>query len=337
MRRSRFLLLGFVALVGCAPPVVGVRVDIDRILAHDPVAAPPVEKPLPKPPKPQPGQIFTMKGLPADFLSDPSRANSTDVEATIEKQQRAARRSLEARLRAVYHDQARQFQLNLEREISGSRPKMFEEVNVTICARFEKYADERAPLVTRLFDLVGFPDPNPTDLPPKAGTDPATQRKLTEASTIRKKLAAVEASYHKDKREILNHADDQLSTQEAAMFGRVRELVDRLERQAAKEAATQVPISAKDLGLQLTDSKPIVLAATKDHVVVIPPEAPIPPAPEVPSSGYPDGPRERRKRMERELRIWLGVGGYRLSPNGPDKTMEFESWRKKFRAGPSVN
>lgn len=334
MRRNRLAWLSLVLLGGCSPPLQAVRVDVDRIVATEPVPEPPPVIQTPKPPPVRGGQTIVLHGLPAGFLSDPSRAKSSDVEAAIVKQQLAARRSLEARLRNIYHDQVRQFQLNLEREISGTRPKWFDDANVAICARFEKYADDRAPLVIRLYDLVGFPDPNPDNKPVSEESDKFKRRRLTEASVVRKRLAAVEAAYQRDKVAILAKADDQLSAQEAAMFVKVRDMTDRLEQQASREATVQVPISAKDLGLQLTDTKPITLPATKDRVVVIPGDAPLPQAPEVPSSAIPNGVADRRNRIEHELQIWLGVRRYRLAPDGRDETTEFQTWRRKFQAGP---
>ena len=332
MRRNRIALAWVLLAAGCAPGPIAVRVDTARLLAAETPASDPLPD-LPKPPSTGGALTTKVAGLPPDFLSDPSEASTQDVASSIERQQRRARRELERRLRAVYAEQVRQFELDMRRELSGARPAAYDEANRRIRIRFERYADERTPIVARLYDIVGFPDPNPNSEPPRRTLGNVAQMLFDESVELRKKLAVVEASYEKDKAEILKEAEDALSGREVEALNKVRELADRLDRQAAEEAEKQVRTSVKDLGLQLTDPQPLALPSTPDRTVTIPAEPPLAPAPKVPSGGIPSGREDRRQRMERELKIWLGVNRYRLDPNAPDKTSEFQAWRKSHRAG----
>lgn len=333
MRRSRVLPALVLLAAGCAPGPTPVRVDTELLLKAETRPEDPVPD-LPRPPAAGGALTSKVSGLPADFLSDPSEASTVDVADAIERQQRRARRELERRLRAVYADQIRQFELDMKRELEGARPAAYDEANRRIRVRFEQYADERTPIVARLYDIVGFPDPNPNNEPPKRTLGNVAQMLFNESVELRKKLAVVEASYEKDKAAILKDAEDALSGREVEALNKVRELADRLDRQAAEEAAAQVRISIKDLGLQLTDSRPLALPGTEDRTVSIPAEPPLAPAPKVPSGGIPSGREDRRQRMERELEIWRRVNRYRLDPNAPvDKTSEFQAWRKSHRAG----
>jgi hypothetical protein len=332
MRRSRALLASILVGAGCAPAPTPVHVDLDRLLKAENRPAPPAPK-LPGPPNARGPLTATVPGLPAGYLSDPSRTSRGEVAASIERQQQKARRDLERRLRAVYAEQVRQYDLSVRREIEGARPQAYDEANQRIRARFERYANERAPVAARLYDLVGFPDPNPENNPPRRELGKVSQQRFDEAADLRRRLAAIEADYARDKRAILQAAEDALSGREAELLARVREMADRLERQAAEEAEAQVRTSVRDLGLQLTDPQPLALAATPDRTVSISGEPPIAPAPKVPSGGIPSGREDRRRRMERELRIWLGVNRYRLDGRARDATSEFQRWRESHRAG----
>ncbi|MGV3614103.1 MAG: hypothetical protein ACO1SV_02105 [Fimbriimonas sp.] len=333
MRRSRFLpALILLGAAGCAPGPTPVHVDLNRLLAASTPKEPPAPE-LPQPPRSRGALTTTIKGLPADFLQDPSEAKESDVAKSIETQQRKARSDLERRLRAVYADQVRQFDLAVRRELEGARPAAYDEANRRIRALFEAYADRRVPRAYRLYDIVGFPDPNPESKPPRRPLGNVAQRLFDEAKELRAQLAAIEAEYDRDKNAILKDAADSLSGKEVEALARIRELADRLERQAAAEALKQVRTSVKDLGLQLTNAQPLSLPATPDRTVTIPAEPPLSPPPQVPSGGIPSGREDRRQRMERELKIWLGVNRYRLDPAGTDRTAEFQRWRESHRAG----
>lgn len=242
-------------------------------------------------------------------------------------------RELERRLRAVYRDQTATFALEQERQVEKARTAAFDAANEKIRAVFERYGAARAPLVTRLAVLVGFPDPNPASEPPKRRLKPIAQTRFDEAKRIRAELATLESGFQGEVATILHGVTDVTAEAEAQMRVRVEQFRSALDRQAAAEAEAQVRTSVKELGLSLTDPTPLVLPETPSRVVQIPGEAPLMPAPKVPSEGIPDGPEDRRRLMERQLRIWLGLNRYRLAKGGRDATMEFERWRQTYRAG----
>lgn len=335
-RNSKASIAGLVILIGlagCAAPIEAVSVNEAQVLSTDVISSAP-DPTLPRPPASVGPAKVTVPGFAPGYLSDPSLTREQELRTVIERQQREARRTLERRLRAVYADQVRQFELSVRRDVEEQRSPIYNEANRQIRLRFQRYADARVPLISRLYDIVGFPDPNPRNEPPKTKLGAVSQQLFDEAAELRRELGKVESAYREDKEQLLRQADDQASAIDAGALKRVREMADRLETQATNEANRQIRVSVKDLGLQLVEPRPMSLPATPPVSVSLPAERAPAPAPQVPSSGVPSGVEDRRRRLQHELKIWLGTHRYRLTDNGRDATAEFLTWRKSYRAGP---
>jgi hypothetical protein len=312
--------------------VRSVSVDLDRLVAQARTVSVP-EADIPSPPVPMGGGTIESEGFDHRTLEDPSDASQGRIAERIERQQRQARVELERRLRAIYLDELRQFELDTRRELDSARPTAYDEANRRIRVRFERYADARAPLVADLYNIVGFPDPNPRSEPPKQPLGMVSQQLFDEAVRLRGEIAEVERSYQADKREILAQTEAEISASEATALARLAERAEELELRAGREAQEQVRISVEDLGLQLADPQRITLPKTPDRRVVIEAEPPFENPPQVPSRGIPNSAVDVRRRLERELEIWLRVNRLRLDPKARDATAEFSRWRTKYRAG----
>lgn len=331
--RAGIVALAFTAAMGCrTPKTTGVSVDVAQILTAEPFSEAPSPE-TPRPPRPAPGITTTVPAQPARTLSDPSRASTTSVRASIEAQQKEALQTLERRLREYYKTQIQQFELERQTELEAGRAEAYAQASDRIRQAFLAYADARAPKTLRLTVLVGFPDPNPDSVPPRTPVKTFLQKMLDEAKQLREELAQLDLELEGKTNAILTSVAEANAQDEAAMRVKVEEFRNQLNERASREAEAEVRTSVKELGLQLTDANPIVVPGTPSRRVEIPAEAPFPAAPKVPSVGIPHGLDDRRRLIEHELGIWLGLNRYRLEKGATDKTEEFQKWRQKQRAG----
>jgi len=266
-------------------------------------------------------------------LNDPSRFSESQVRANIERQQRQALLVLQRRLRAFYRGAGDEFQVGQQREIEATTREELSRAQDRIRAEFERYAQERAPLLARLSILVGFPDPNPYSKPPDSPLRPVARQRFEEAAQVRGELEALDKRFEANSEAILASVTNLRSDLESALRLRIQAFRDQLNERAEREALSQVRLTARDLGLQLLDTPPIVLPPSGTRTATVPGEPPLPAAPKVPSLGIGSGLADRRRLAEQELRIWLGLNRYRLAPGAPDATGAFQQWRTKYRAG----
>ncbi|AIE85178.1 hypothetical protein OP10G_1810 [Fimbriimonas ginsengisoli Gsoil 348] len=288
---------------------------------------------LPTPPKPAAAIVQRVSARPGQALRDPSHASTGSIRASIEKQQREALVALERRLRDYYRIQADAFELEKGREVDKEAATDYLEANAKIRLAFEAYGNARAPKVTRLAVLVGFPDPNPNSIPPKLPMRPVSQARFDEAKRLREELAALDAKFNAQAEQILAAVVSETAADREAMRKTIETFRNELNRRAETEAQAEVRTSVKELGLQLTEPSPVLVPGTPARQVEIPAEAPLPPAPKVPSVGIPSGLADRRRLLQHELTIWLGLNRYRLEKGGRDATEDFQRWRETYRAG----
>jgi hypothetical protein len=318
---------------GCsAPGTQPVSIDIERILASEKpeVAGSP---PAPKPPKPAGAIVQNIPARPAQAIRDPSRSSPGSVRASLEKQQREALQTLERRLRDYYRLQAEAFELEQNREWEKAEAGLYADANIKIRLAFGDYAEARAPKVVRLAVLVGFPDPNPNSIPPKNPLRPVAQARFDEAKRLREELQRLDDEFMGIVEDILAAVVTQGVGQKEDMLARVKNFRNEMNRRAEVEAQAEVRTSVKELGLQLIEPSPVVVPGAPARRVEIPAETPLPPAPQVPSVGIPRGLADRRKLIQHELTIWLGLNRYRLVKGGHDATEDFQRWRETYRAG----
>jgi hypothetical protein len=251
----------------------------------------------------------------------------------LEKQQQEALSTLERRLRDYYRLQADAFDLEQNRDREISESGLYAEANIRIRLIFEDYADQRAPRVAKLAVLVGFPDPNPTSIPPRNPLRPAAQALFDEAKQLREELARLDDDFLTAVQEILSDVVIRGVALKEDVMSRVMKFRDQMNRRAEQEAAAEVRTSIKELGLHLTEPSPLIVPGTPARTVRIPAEAPLPPPPQVPSVGIPRGLADRRRLMQNELSIWMGLNRFRLQNGAKDLTKDFQAWRETYRAG----
>ncbi len=324
-------LLLFLLLAGCSPGKKEVSVDVDRLLREGASPAAPQPTP-PSPPSADGSFVLEQPGMPARALRRVAGgARDSQVRREIEAIQTRARKSLEARLRRAYALEARRFEIEAEREEERGRLATYEKVSARVREAFEAAADKRAPRLAHLTILAGFPDTKLKEPPPPEKK--VSRMRYDEAQRLRKELAEIEAAYQAQVAEILRSVEDDLAEGALALRVRIENLRAAADRRAAEQAAAQVQITTKDLGIRLAPAPNIELPAVPPQRVVVEPGAPLSPAPEVRSQGVLAGPGDRRRLLEHELGIWLGLRRYALAKDGQDATEEFKEWRARHEAG----
>lgn len=335
MRRSSLTFLGLWVLAACAPAPKAVSVDLDAVLASEPWSRPTIPA-IPAPPKPRPGIVVTLPGQKAQTLKDPSVGTLSAAEGVEEAQQKA-QKSLSRRLAAFYQRESERFANEERKRLGDPYRKAFDTEYPTIRARFDRYANQRGPLLAKLTFRVGFPDPNPENKPLPKVTSPLLQKRLDEAASLRTEIKRLDADYREDVTNLMAHAEGMARVAMVELEKRISDYMDMMQETARREAAEEIRAHPAELGLRLATPQRLNVPATPDQKVIIPPEEAIPAPPQVQSGGvFGAKSAERKLLLRRQLEIWLAQNRYALVTPGPavrDATHEFMTWRKERQAG----
>ncbi len=268
-------------------------------------------------------------------IPDPS--GPTAVRDSVENAQRLALEKLSKRLRTYYQREMRRYQAEQQRLLDAEQRKSFDLAWEIVYKIFKEYSAERAPNVARLALLAGFPDPNPNSVLPERPLTPVGQKLFDQAKGLRATIDKLDADYAAQAQVVLDAAMDQAGLSASTEDSRIEIFGKELDKRSADEARGAVQQSFAELGLKLADRHDLQVPATSGRTIKIPAESPLARAPEVRSEGIPDGPADRRRLMEHELRIWAGLNRFDLvsdPKDGRDATQEFRTWRSTFKAGP---
>jgi hypothetical protein len=322
-------------VVGCAPPVERVFVDVDRVLAEWQIPAP-VDPTVPSRPA-SPGTIVELHpGLPPRTVRVESQFEPEALRARFAARQEQTYRDLLVRLRRVYAEEARRVEVEGRRTLQRFAAERFDEAADEIRRVFELAAEERAPVIARLSLLVGFPDPNPANAPPALPMLPVQQRRFEEAQALRTRLDEIDAKYEAMVAQVLAGIDDLVAEQAVQVQIQLEKFRAAADQRAQREAAAQIREVVQDLRLDLSDSVPVAVPGVPERRVAVTAE-PVGPPPQVRSRGIFDRREDRERLVRADLRIWSAVNRYGIverPQQGRDATQEFQAWRETYQAGP---
>jgi hypothetical protein len=255
------------------------------------------------------------------------------VEKLLADQQEETRRKLEKGLAQLYARLARRFELKELAALSDRERKRYDDVNANIRLVFEQYAADRLPRVARLAFLAGFPDPNPTSLPPEAPLGKVSQNKFDEAKALRGEISLLDENFEATVKALLDEIDNQNSMDRTDSRLKIELNADDLRRRAETEASEQVNRARQSLHLDLAGGQTIRMPAIPARTIT-PPRMPAPePAPKVDSALDANAAAWQKKMLEGQLRIWAAVNRYQIQPGGRDATDEFIKWNAENQAG----
>ncbi len=255
------------------------------------------------------------------------------VEKLLAEQQEETRRKLEKGLAQLYARLARRFELKELAALSDRERKRYDDLNANIRLVFEQYAADRLPRVTRLAFLAGFPDPNPTSVPPEAPLGKVSQEKFDEAKALRGEITQLDESFEATVKALLDEIDNQNAMDRTDSRLKIELNADDLRRRAETEASEQVNRARQSLHLDLAGGQTIRMPAIPARTIT-PPRMPAPePAPKVDSALDANAALWQKKMLEGQVRIWAAVNRYQVQPGGRDATDEFIKWNAENQAG----
>jgi len=313
-----------------------VYVDLDLIQSTESRLAP-SKHPVPNPPAARPALTATVLGLKAISLSDPSNRPKQTIHEMFLAGQAKAQADLLSRLKEVNKGAVREFQLQQESSITGDEARAYMDANVKIRPIFEKWANDRAPVLSDLALIEGFPIPDPQDKPESKPKTPVQQKQAETVTTLRVRLKSIDEKFKADSNAILAAVTQKTHLSKADLSAKVAHLAAELDVKAAGEANAQIRKAESLLSFKLADTAPINLPQSPSRHLTIPAEKALDPPPQVPSSGILDSAADRRRLLENELRIWLALNRFTLSATRSghrDVTQEFQKWRQQHGAGP---
>jgi hypothetical protein len=284
-----------------------------------------------------PAQAFSIDARPERVLRDSGGKVSTSIEQ-IEQTQKAAIAKLKDRLSKLYEQTHRHYAADRFNEADRASAADFDAANQAIWEIFEPYSKQRGPLLSSLALIAGWPDRNPNSKGDPEKMRLIQKNNFEKAKKLRAEVAALDGQFAQDVIEYLSVAQNLSRKRLTEARKLVNDFVIQLSKRADAESKSQIRATPKELDIRLANARTTVLPAVPAQTVEIPAGNPMPPAPRVTFRGIGNGTEEKRRLVEQELQIWLGLHRFKLAKHGqgvPDETDEFKAWRKTLlSAGP---
>lgn len=329
------VLLGFGLLVSaaCSPPNTPVFIDESRLLRLENVAHFTVS-PMPTPPAALGEMEASLPGLPATRIQDMGSGVDTSVNE-IEQRQREAILVLQQRLRKVYEAEVRRAKRRADQTLDASRARAYADANDKLWESFNRYAEERSPLVAELALLVGWPDPNPHSKGDPAQLAPIPKATFLRAKALRESLNLLDDQFIEEVRQAFQLAKEATDDEVKKAEQQVEQVRLAMNQKADQEAFRQVRATPKELGLQLSGPSTVVLPAVPTIKVKMLKPPHLPATARVRSLQIGARDPDRRWLIQHDLDIWLHLQRHFLAPRSSaarDATEEFLTWRKNLLA-----
>jgi hypothetical protein len=279
--------------------------------------------------------------LPAKTLSVPAVAPRTVVvegtsetkgEQILEANRAKAVTELTALLTTRYVREAERAGERLIHELDPKRQAAYQSAQAAVKTEFEAYAQKRAPMIAKLTSLVGFPDPNPTSLPPPASAPPFAVTRLKHAADIRAEINMLDANYENRILDLLSAAGKQYNVDLAAIEKQIAADRAAAMRRAESEAVAEAETTYKSL-------RPILLGPAKVDLPGEPAQSVQLPAVPAPLSAPNIRERtltfaQKQAILQSQLDMWAKLNGYDVVKDprdGKDMTVAFVKWRQEHK------
>jgi hypothetical protein len=275
----------------------------------------------------------------ADEIINPVAAKKIEIDRPgeraklakfLEAENNKAIGEITANLKQFYRREYDAFFLAENAKVAPQNAAMIAKSKLIIKEAFDSFATARAPVLLRLSFLIGFPPSAELRQIRGENLGPNEIKRNEEIRELQRKLAELDREYEN----VLVRLDDQLREQ---LGDEVTEFSKRLEAKQAeisaradREARSQVSAVSKTIHDQILNKFSLSFdrsEAARASVQVPASTNKI----QVPYGWKTSSPAEFRQRLQSELEIWLRLNRYERAQEGenaPDKTAEFESWRK---------
>ncbi len=281
------------------------------------------------------GASSKMSAKPSISLSDSGvEKRLADARAEIEKQRADALELLSKQVFESFLRDVERFRLKSNSEIESSLRVSLESSTDQISILLKEYAAQRWPSVNRLALLVRFPLANVEDVMLE-GTSKIIQNRNSEVRTLYKKLYDLSIEYQKKVEVVFSQLSSAAAQSRLGLGLQVVEMLDEADRKARLQAISAISGVNKDVLVLLATQNLVQSPALSESVVEI----------EASSQNLltpfgvkPDSPAiiSKRKEIEADLKIWLGIHAKQLAKTrgiAPDETEMFIEWQNQSRRG----
>ena len=254
----------------------------------------------------------------------------------VERQTKAAIATITTRLLDYYKREVDQFYEDELAKYDPLKAKLNQDYLNSVRTIFEKSANERGPLLTRLTFLTKFPPPDATKLVTvTSDQSDRDKKKATDIQGLQKSIAAIDAKYIGEL--------DQLKAKNKALLDEegknLADLVNQKQKEinirAENEATMLVRHFSSGLSERIFTRSTFQLHEIPTKTVNFPKIYSQPGAPRVPfDRAQLDA--DNKAELAKELETFLSLKRYERSPvaNGArDATAEFIEWRTNLKSG----
>lgn len=322
-------------LFGCeAPASQRVFIDIDKVLAADPLPSLKVD-PLPQPPPASPAVTVSQPGLPATRTTDRTIERLKVAKQIIEENRGKSIASLSSMLRRIYLAQADDRIDRMNRDQQPESDALLDESLAGIRALFERYGEERGPLLAHLGALARSTDLSVDPIP--AGADEIEKSRKTRANELRVQIRRLDSAYEQQAQALLDQAYAKIQEQIKALEVQAEMIRKAAESKAVQDAESKARQTQADLSVRINDLVPDALPAVPSRKVAVPGSASLPNAPSDKTDAIFGSLEERRRLIDREVDIWVKTTGRVRSSTKDgvtDATEDFLQWRRAHTVGP---
>jgi hypothetical protein len=277
----------------------------------------------------------TQPGLPATSTTDRTLERLEMAKQLIAANRGKSIAALASMLKQIYLAQAKD---RIDRMAHDQQPEtdaIIDSVLADLRALFERYGEERGPLLAHLNALARSNDL--ADEPIPSGADRIESSRIEKANTLREQIRQMDSAY-----------DQQAQTLLDAAYAKIGEEIRKLQIQADQirvaaaakaqaEAESKATKTETAINVELKDLVPDALPAVPSRQVVVPGSPSLPKAPTDKTDAIFGSLEERRRLIDREVDVWVKTTGRQRASSAAgarDATEEFLRWRSAHTVGP---
>lgn len=243
--------------------------------------------------------------------------------------------SLSSMLKQIYLAQAKDQIDRMTREQQPESDAILTAVLADLRALFERYADDRGPLLAHLSALSRSNDLS--DEPVPEGADRIETSRIEQANKLRAQIRQMDSAYDQQAQVLLDAAYAKIDEEIRKLQAEADQIRAAAAAQAQAEAESKANKTQTAINVELKGLVPDVLPPVPSRRVVVPGSPSLPEAPTDKTDAIFGSLDERRRLLDHEVDIWIKTTGRQRSSSkagARDATEDFLRWRSAHTVGP---
>ena len=334
MLNRRFLFLAFL-IAGCSRPPTSVFVDLNLVTVDK---VKPTKSSELKPDIPQANSVGarTLPGESAMEVENLKSDQKAAIRKEVDQQTNEAIATISGRLQDYYRREIDDFYRAEFAKLGPLKQSLEADYLKAIRPLFERAADKRAPLLTRLTFLTKFPPPE-TDLIRLEGEklSKAEDKRLTEVRDLQRQIIEIDKQFIAEKKDLDLKNSSKLDNEAESIDLRLTTKHKEINSRANDEATRLVKRFSSNLSQRIFSRYTFQLKEIPTKTINFPKtDAPLA-VPRVTFDGAQSKNNERAELLK-ELASFLRINHYQRAgtPEGAkDVTKEFIEWRTNLKSG----